>query len=133
MKRQEIILSGEPQRQHLIRFLSAVKLEKPIKVTIEEHRKTRTLNQNALMWKWLTEVAELVSDYSGHTPEEVHEFMKARFLPEKLVEIGGETMSYRTTTKLTTEEMSAYMDRIYEFVTRELGLFLTLPEERLAR
>jgi hypothetical protein len=81
------------------------------------------------MWLWLNEVADHVSKHTGHDLDEIHDAFKQKFLPAKIKEVLGETIDCRTTTKLTTLEMSEYMDRIYAFVTSELGVILPLPQE----
>lgn len=129
MKKQEIVVRTEAERTAAIRFIGVLSLEKPIRLTVEEVTKRRTLSQNALMWKWLNEVADKMAEYSGHTPEEIHDFFKRKFLSPTLVTIAGETVERYTTTKMNTAEMSAYMDRIYAFVTGECGIYLTLPEQ----
>jgi len=98
-------------------------------VTIEPFKKKRTLSQNALMWKWIGEVANLVHKETGQDADDIHEFFKTKFLPARIVEIAGETIERRTTTKLSTQEMSDYMTKIHAFVTSELGFILPLPEE----
>ena len=129
MKRPPIIIRDESLRQRVIELVGALDLGKPWQVTIEPYRKKRTLSQNALMWKWIHEVAHHVSEHTGHTEDEIHDFFKQQFLPPKIVEIGGKVSTYRTTTTLKTKEMSEYMDKIYAWATSELGLMLRLPEE----
>lgn len=133
MKRQTVIIYDDVQRVPFVRFLSNLPLEKPIKVTVEDHKKKRSLNQNSLYFMWVNEVAEKVSEYSGHAVDEIHEFFKHKFLTPRIIEINGQTIQLYTTTKLTTAEMSEYLNHIHAFVTGELGIYLTLPEERYTR
>lgn len=132
MREQTTIVSGEPQRASLIAFIGAVKLDRPLEVTIREHRKRRSLPQNALNWMWLNEVARIVSEETGNDADDLHTFFKRKFLTPRIVQIGKETVAKYSTKKLTTAEFSAYLDRIYAFVTTELRILLPLPEERMA-
>ena len=132
MKKQEIHLANNDTRQRLIEFFANLNLEKPWTVTIAPFRQKRTLSQNALMWKWLNEVAEAAADYTGFSADELHDYFKGRFCPVKEVTIAGVTVERRSTANLTVDEMSEYMTRVHAFVTTELGLYLTLPEERHA-
>lgn len=132
MKKQTIPLANEAHRYSVLKFFEAVSLDKPLRVTVEENRPRRTLSQNALMWKWLNEAADKLAEYSGHAPDEIHEFLKAKFLPPTIVEVNGEIREYRTTTKLNTREMHDYMERVYQFLAGECGIYLTLPEEAFA-
>ena len=128
MKATTITVRDEALRERVIQHIAALNLDKPWDITIKRHVKKRSLSQNALMWKWITEVAEAVSEHTGMDAGDVHEFFKAKFLPGKVIEMGGESVLYRSTRDLATGEMADYMDRIYAFATTELGLFLSAPE-----
>jgi hypothetical protein len=122
----EIILAGEQQRRTALDLLAALDLSRPWKVTVERHKKKRSLSANALYWKWLG----VISDETGHDTDELHEFFKAKFCPIKEKTIADEPMLYRSTAKLDTAEMSAYMDKVYAFSISTLGILLPLPEEQ---
>ncbi len=106
-------------------MLSTLSLKKPWEITVAPHKKRRSTDQNSLLWKWYTHIA----DYTGHTTEEIHEWCKAQFLPPRIVNVAGNDVEYRSTTKLTTVGMSEFMERVYAWATSELGLFLPVPEE----
>jgi hypothetical protein len=127
--RHQIILRDENLRQRVIELIGALNLDKLWQITIEPYRKKRSLSQNALMWVWLEEVVKHVHETTGQDKDDIHEFFKAKFLPARQVEMAGDTIEYRTTTKLTTAEMSAYMNAIEAWATSELGLLLPLPVE----
>lgn len=129
MKPQSIILRDETLRRRAIGLIQNLDLSKDWQVTIEPRKKKRTLSQNRLMWAWINGVAAAVREHTGMDADDVHEFFKAKFLTPRLIELGGEVVEHRTTTTLTTAEMTEYMDRIYAFVTSELGILLPLPEE----
>lgn len=126
------ILHTEADRVRILAYVRLQPLDGSAIVTVEPAKKRRSLSQNALMHKWVGEVASKVSEYSGHTHDDVHEFFKRKFLAPQIIEIGGEVVERYTTTKMTPAEMSSYMDRIYEFATG-IGIYLTLPEEAFAR
>jgi len=56
---------------------------KSYRVNITEWRESRSLSQNSMYWKWLTEISTQwsVSD----DPEIIHEIFKKYFCPEKLL------------------------------------------------
>ena len=130
MKRQEILVADEGKRASLLRFLTRMPLDKPIRVTIEEQQRKRSLSQMGLYWRWLNEVAEKIADFTGHTPEEIHDALKQKFLSPTVINIGGENHFHYTTKKLSVAEMSAYLDQVYAFCVQDLGIFVSLPEER---
>ena len=130
MKPQTVILRDDATRRDLFSHLERLDLSRPWEVTWKRKTKRRTLNQNALYWKRISEIVSAVHDFTGQDADEIHDFFKAKYLPPRFVEIGGEVQQRPpTTTTLDTQEMSDYMEKIYAFVTQELGIFLTLPEE----
>lgn len=127
MKSREFILNNEPERASLLLYLQNAPLDKSLKVTVETVKSRRTLSQNSLMWKWIHEAAAALADDTGHTPEDIHEHFKRRFLSPRITEINGVTTERYTTTELDITEMSAYMTQIYAFVVGEMGIYLTQP------
>lgn len=133
MSRKPYIVSDEATRAAVSALVGKLALEKPWAITVEPYVKKRSLSQNSLMWRWINDVADKVRDETGNDADAVHDFFKQKFLSPEIVEIGGETTARYTTTNLSVQEMKDYMDRIYAFVTSELGILLPLPEEMLRR
>lgn len=99
--------------------------EKEWEVTIKPYKKSRTNNQNALYWKWLT----IISEHTGYTQDELHEGMKRNFIGEDIgSDIFGNTyIRAKSTTNLTTKEFTEYMDKVNIFAANE-GLVLPSPD-----
>ena len=129
MAKDIIIIRNEALRKSALYTIGALDLERPWELTIERHVKKRTNSQLRLMWKWIDEVAQHVMEHTGTDKDEVHEFFKQKFLPARIIEIGGEVREYYSTKGLTTTQMTIYMNRIYAWATTELGLFLPVPED----
>lgn len=126
----EFSIHDEPSRRKAVNFISALSLDRQKwKVEVKRKTKRRSLSQNALMWKWHTEVVDAVCRDTGNTKEDIHNFFKQQFLKPRVVEIGGRTGERYTTTELSVREMHEYMEQIYAFVTTELGILLPLPVE----
>lgn len=122
----DLIIRDEATRKRVLEFLSDLTVKKPWQVTIAPLRKKRSADQNSLYWKW----CGIVADETGNTADDVHEFAKARFLPKHFVTIGEETRETRkTTTKLTTADMSAYMEKFSAWAESEMGIPLPHPED----
>jgi len=116
-----IILRGEDQRKFAIASLQKLNLEKLWEVVIRPYKTPRTLDQNALIHKWLT----VIATETGNDMEDVKEALKAKFLPPRFVEIDGETFEVRrSTAKLNVAEMSEFCTRIQAWAASELGLIL---------
>ncbi len=125
---QTLTIANEQSRRRAAEHVAGLSVDgKRWEVTVKRWRKKRTLNQNALYWKWITEVVDHVSDYTGYEKDEVANHCKQEFLPPKIIAIDGKRSHYRTTTNLSTKEMAEYMDRIYRWASQELGLVLPSP------
>lgn len=129
MARQPIIIRDETGRKRAIDLLLVLNLTKPWEITVEPHRKKRTLSQNALYWKWLDEVVTAVARETGDDKDAIHQVFKEKFLKAKTIEALGVTTYEYSTKDLTTVEMSEYMTRIHAWVTSELGILLPMPED----
>ena len=64
---------AEPQT--FIGYLHTLKGD--VEIIVRPRRKKRSLNQNQYYWGV---ILKLIADSTGHTPEEVHHFMKSEFL-----------------------------------------------------
>lgn len=129
MSKETIIIRDEALRKVALFTIGALDLDKAWKITIERETKRRTLSQNALYWKWIDTVVQHIAEYTGYGKDEVHNFLKNKFLPAHTIQIRGETHLYRSTKNQTTAEQAKYMEQIYAWATTELGLFLPVPED----
>jgi len=104
----------------------------PVTVRIERKRASRSQAQNRLYWGVYVDA---LSQHTGHTPDEIHDLLKAKFLPKKLAvcngngEVVGEYVLGGSTTKLDVLEFGAYLDAIREWA---LSLSCVLPEKEAA-
>ena len=106
----------------------------PLGVTVAPYKRTRSQEQNALMWIWLDAVTKQAwlngQQYSDQT---WHEHCKREFLPERNAKgdekwqilPNGNRTCIMSTTRLNAAEMSEYMTKLDAFFVSELGV--TLP------
>ena len=101
-------------------------------VTIATATATRSRNSNSLYWAGY--VGPL-SEYTGYEPGWVHSYLKRKFLqaPSMVIadangEIVDETLVEPTTTILTPQEFSRFLERVASFAA-ELGVTVG-PRER---
>ena len=92
---------------------------------------TRSLRQNSYLWGVV--YAEIV-DYMKHehqceySAEAVHEVLKIKFLPHTVEQMHRRSVKiYRTTTKLTKEEFSDYLEKVFAWAA-EFGLVISSPD-----
>ncbi|WP_457635823.1 hypothetical protein [Persephonella sp.] len=93
-------------------------------LTISKVKKQRSLNQNNYYWGV---VLKIISDYTGHTEEELHESLKIKFLPKKFDENG--LLILGSTKKLSKAEFEEYLERIRVWASQVLELSIPLPNE----
>ena len=93
-----------------------------IEMTVKKISKTRSLNQNNYYWGV---VLKLISDYTGHDPEDLHNHFKYHFLRK---EAGNLTTSH-STTELDKIQFGEYLDKIIRFASVRLGVVIPNPEE----
>ena len=94
------------------RFNDWAKLNEGKILRIERDVPIRSLSQNALYWVYLAKV-ELET---GNSSEDIHEYLKAKLLPKRLIRIRGKTAIHEvetlgTTTKLNKLEFGEYLDK----------------------
>ncbi len=92
-----------------------------IDILIRKHRKARTLPQNSFLWGV---VYQIISDETGHEPEEIHDAMKDLFLTDR----SGPFPLVRSTTDLSTVEFNEYFTKIQRFAAEKLDLVIPDPE-----
>lgn len=100
-------------------------------ISVEKYKKKRSTEQNSSYWllrvqpitEWLREKGNQV------TTEDVHYFLKAKFLGYKMVKIDGkEHKVLKSTTELSTVDFMAYMEDIAIHFAG-LGLVLSDPNQ----
>lgn len=100
-----------------------------LKVKITNSGK-RSLSQNALMWKWLTEIAQQTKQkgYGVYSSEDMHEYFKNKFCVDKALTIGKTTIQVKSTKKLDKGDMTFYMNQIHQWSVNA-GFRLSMPED----
>jgi hypothetical protein len=100
-------------------------------ITVARHVATRSQQQNR--WYWGV-IVELLSEHTGYTPDELHEVLKAKFIPKKLAlqdgngEIKGEFVIGGTTTGMDKIEFGEYCESIRRWAAEELDVVIPDPD-----
>lgn len=101
-----------------------------VEIVIERKHATRSLAQNRLYWGVYVKV---LSDHTGYDPEEIHEILKAKFLPKKLTlvdEHGVITDEFTvggSTSQLNKLEFGEYLERIQRWAAETLSVVIPDP------
>lgn len=104
-------------------------------VVIIKKRGKRSLPQNAYYWSCVVKeiqvrLKELGNDFDA---DDIHEFLKQKFNKEQVVTKQGELLEIgKTTTDLNKEEFSIYVDRIREWASDTLEIFIPDPNTQTA-
>ena len=95
-------------------------------ITIKKASQKRSIPQNDLMWMWLT----CIERETGTPKDDVYMYYCKKFLI-KTIQIGErQERIYNTSSKLTSEEMTEFLNKIQADAATELGIGLPLPEDR---
>ncbi len=118
-------------RQAFDRHILSLKEEVPYELTVKECKNQRSLQQNKYYWGV---PIKLISEHTGHTPDEVHELLKGLFLKKHLdiFNKNGSVQRYyfiMSTTLLNTKTMEDYQSNIRVWGSSELGLYIPEPNE----
>jgi hypothetical protein len=111
-------------------FLSTIKEYPSVILKLEKRRNTRSNQANKYYWGYV--LAEIAKE-TGHSPEELHDIFKKKFLPKRFLKIKGkEYEAEPTTTKCDTLEFMDFVENIKVFGATELGIvWLSLDDYNL--
>lgn len=79
-----------------------------LQVIIKERSSDRSVEQNARLWDLYTSIG----NYLGYTAQEMHELMSYKFLSTSKFVGDHNIFAIKSTTKLSTKEMTDYMTKI---------------------
>ena len=94
--------------------------------TVKRQSDKRSIAQNDLMWMWM----QCIENETGTPKDEVYMYYCKKFLM-RTVSI-GERMEriYMTSSKLNSEQMTAFLNQIQADAASELGITLPTPQDR---
>lgn len=91
--------------------LNSFKENEKVVLSIQRIKGFRTLSQNAFYWMYLT----IIAQEFGDNENDLHEVFKRKFLPPRFVRLtstGDEVKLPATTTTLSKNDFSEYLDKI---------------------
>lgn len=113
-------------KQKLFDVLKMMKGTKLIK--IEKYSKKRSNPQNRY---YHGVVLKYLSETTGFSVSEMHEVLKAKFLPyERANRVTSEVVQFgRSTTELNTLQYEEFLEQVRIWAINELDCFIPLPNE----
>ena len=94
-------------------------------VTVKRTTEKRTVSQNALMWMWFTYIERM----TGTPKQDVHDYYTKRFLRRTVYYNGKAESVVGETKRLTTEQMTAFLNNVQADAETELGIKLPTPQD----
>lgn len=107
----EIFLIKEPSvKTNCMKLIVDAECDGKTEVIIRKKKSTRSVQQNALYWKWMTVLAEHIGE---KTKDDMHNEFSTRLLgPELLVVDGKQYIRIKSTTELSVSEFTDYLEKI---------------------
>lgn len=86
-------------------------------MVLEIREPKRSLESNRLYWAILTDISEQVNPGKSYEPSIWHEYLRALFLPERVVELpdGSVKMLEASTSELKQDEFSEYVEKVIKW------------------
>lgn len=95
-------------------------------ITIKRASEKRSIPQNDLMWMWLA----CIERETGTPKDDVYMYYCKKFLM-KTIQLGSRLERiYDTSSKLNTEQMTDFLNKIQADALSELGITLPQPQDR---
>lgn len=95
-------------------------------ITIKRSNEKRSISQNDLMWMWLT----CIERETGTPKDDIYMYYCKKFLM-KTIQVGDRLERiYSTSSKLNTEQMTEFLNKIQADALTELGITLPKAEDR---
>lgn len=107
---------------------------KAITLTLKTNRRTRSSNQNAYYWGVVVKLIQERLVELGHEVSELetHEFLKGKFNYRTLDLEDGHSLDLPCSTKeLTTVDFMIYVEKIQQFASQMLGVYIPDPNQQL--
>lgn len=108
---------------------------KNIELSIRQNSDSRTNPQNAYYWGV---VLKLISESTGYTDDELHVIFKQKYLidNERLLDVARKkiidsNIPYLSTTQLNSVEFNEFLEKIKNFASLELGIYIPDPNEQI--
>lgn len=103
-----------------------------LEVTVKRQSSTRSLQANRFYWGV---VVAVLSEFTGYTPDEIHDFLKMKFIPKKLAVCNGngvivdEFVLGGSTREMNSNDFYEYVEAIRQWAAADLDCVIPDPDE----
>jgi|TARA_R100000664_G_C2749130_1_gene136526 hypothetical protein len=125
MKYFGIVTKGKLKLKDQTRFNNTLQSfeGKEVVIKIREKEDGRSIEQNALWWRWMT----IIGSSIGHTKEEMHTILKYKFLQRTKIVDGKEIITLKSTATLSKDEFNQLINDVFFWANDTLNI--RLPNE----
>ena len=95
-------------------------------ITVKRQSEKRSIAQNDLMWMWF----QCISNETGTPKDEIYMYYCKKFLMRTMTIGERVERIYMTSSKLNSEQMTAFLNQIQADAASELGITLPTPQDR---
>lgn len=95
-------------------------------ITVKRVQEKRSIAQNDLMWMWLA----CIERETGTPKDEIYMYYCKKFLMRTVTMGQRQERIYMTTSKLNTEQMTEFLNKLQADALTELGIRLPMPQDR---
>lgn len=129
------VLYNDMDKQRLINKLAKLTITKAVRAEFSYFKSNRSAAQNRYLWLIIQEIIDHFVETTGQykTKEQVYAWLMDLFAPVETFEINGQIVNaVKTTSKMTTDEMSQLINKIDICCSTNLDLVLTKPTDLYA-
>lgn len=128
MREQTVIIQKGGQLTRIVALLSALVRDTPLKVTIAEYKRTRSLEQNAYLWGVV--YPSILQHLPGWDANDLHEYFLGEWSGWQTLEgLGRKRLKpVRRSSKLSTTEFADFVGHIQRIMA-EKGIYVPDPNE----
>jgi hypothetical protein len=121
----QYILTNNLRREAAIKHIRSLDINEPYEIIVQLYDKKRSNRQNKTLWN----LYKPLSDYTGYTPEELHEIFKAACIGYDVFTFNGEQfIKPKSSTRLTVKGMMKMLEKIM-LVGSFLEVSLPIPDQ----
>jgi hypothetical protein len=102
------IIHNEHSRLAANRVIDNIDITTRWVMEVKPEKKSRSLEQNDLYWKWVTEIGI----EHGNFKDDQHEILMRKLMKPRIFEADGEVYEIYSTKKLSVKEMSEYLNAV---------------------
>jgi hypothetical protein len=122
VKERQFILRNDVVRKNVIAYLEKLDIQTAIEVIVRPFIEKRSLDANARLWK----LHSLAAEFTGHSPEEMHEFALMRYFGTKEITVGQlvRMIPLERSSMQNKKKFRDFMESTESWYIQDFGVYL---------